>query len=261
MATAAPRRPQHSILVVYDPYYCLGAVVDAIAALGVARENVLNANRDFYADIAQGSVPEHGILVTNPPYSADHKQKLLDFLVAAASSASAASSTAKRAAPFALLMPAWVAATDYWQHFLRKLARVRRGCEDADDPAAATATAASAASAASTSAAHESPVTPLAPRAPGARSLERQAGVFYLSPLERYTFSHPQSTGHATSPFHSIWFCGGWTSKAARKAALASLRELRETKQLEVFRDAAMLQRRAHFVPASHAKRQAHAQS
>ena len=86
------------------------------------------------------------------------------------------------------------------------------------------------------------------------KSLERQAGIFYISPIERYAFKHPQSTGHNSSPFHSIWFCGGWANKAARREALASLRELRRDRMVEVFRDAAMLQRRAHFVPASWAK-------
>ena len=220
-------------LVVYDPYYCLGAVVDALEVLGLARDRVLNANRDFYADVAHGCIPSHDFLVTNPPYSASHKQRLLQYLVGA--------STAEGAAPFALLMPAWVAATDYWHDFLRQLTdqrRVTRGKPPYVDPCAEAATDATSRR--------------------KVRPLERRAGVFYISPKERYAFKHPQSTGHATSPFHSIWFCGGWPTKEARRAALASLCNLRRDGQLEVFRDATMLQRRAHFVPASWAKQTSH---
>jgi len=39
-------------LVVYDPYYCKGRVSDILASLGCARNNVINRNRDFYADVA-----------------------------------------------------------------------------------------------------------------------------------------------------------------------------------------------------------------
>ena len=45
-------------------------------ALGVRRERVLNRNRDFYADIATGQLPQqYDVLLTNPPYSGDHKQR------------------------------------------------------------------------------------------------------------------------------------------------------------------------------------------
>lgn len=195
-------------LTVYDPYFCQGAVRDALAALGLCRDRVLNANRDFYADVAQGSWPAHDVLVTNPPFSADHKQRLLDFLLAR---------QRPRGAPFLLLLPAWLAATDYWADFVAKLADVRGR-----------------------------------PRA--GRTAERRAGVFYLSPCERYGFRHPEATGHAVSPFHAVWFVGGWPTKAARRAALAALRPLRTQRVVEVFRSSAMLQKRCHFTPASAAK-------
>ncbi len=35
--------------------------------------------RDFYADVRKGRVPEYDILVTNPPYSGDHKERILKF--------------------------------------------------------------------------------------------------------------------------------------------------------------------------------------
>lgn len=42
---------------------------------------VVNRNRDFYADIAKGAIPYYDILLTNPPYSGDHKTLLLKYLL------------------------------------------------------------------------------------------------------------------------------------------------------------------------------------
>ena len=94
-------------LTVYDPYYCKGRVCDALAALGLARESVINVNRDFYSDISKRTVPTHDVLLTNPPYSGDHKQRLLRFLVDARQSGLDGDGPC----PFFLLMPAWLAAT------------------------------------------------------------------------------------------------------------------------------------------------------
>lgn len=44
--------------------------------------NVYNRNEDFYAVVERGGVPEHDVLVTNPPYSADHMQRCLRFCMA-----------------------------------------------------------------------------------------------------------------------------------------------------------------------------------
>ena len=38
-----------------------------LAALGFAR--VHNRNEDFYAVLQEGRVPQHDVVVTNPPYS------------------------------------------------------------------------------------------------------------------------------------------------------------------------------------------------
>lgn len=40
---------------------------------------VYNKNEDFYAAISQKSTPEYDVLLTNPPYSGDHWDRLLDF--------------------------------------------------------------------------------------------------------------------------------------------------------------------------------------
>ena len=66
---------------VYDPYYCDGGVVRRLQALGF--RDVVNENRDFYADVSNGRVPRHDILMTNPPYSGDHVDRLIAHVVAA----------------------------------------------------------------------------------------------------------------------------------------------------------------------------------
>ena len=183
-------------------------MVAALAALGC--RNVINQNRDFYADVAADAVPPHDLLVTNPPYSGDHKQRLLDFLL----------SRAQQGRPFLLLMPAWVAGTDYWRAFLRKLAKRRRRTA-----------------------------------APGGRRvLERRAGVFYVVPREAYAYVHPEKTGHATPPFSTIWFCGGWPGDRERRKAVRGLKSLRASRRIEVFRRSSMLRRRGHFSQRRHDK-------
>ena len=224
-------------LRVYDPYYCEGAVVEALVKLGCAREQIIHANRDFYADVTADCVPPHDLLLTNPPYSGAHKQRLLEYLLARNGVGSGASTPPRSGggAPFLLLMPAWVAATDYWHAFLLALARSRTG---------------ETARAVAIDHGREEQLTP------PPRELERVAGVFYLSPTERYSFTHPQATGSADAPFHSIWFAGGFgPDEKAAIAALKPLRHMRPRAAVEVFRSAAMLQRRGHFTPAAAAKR------
>jgi hypothetical protein len=41
---------------------------------------VVNLPRDFYADIASSSVPPFSFVVTNPPYSSEHKSRCLNWL-------------------------------------------------------------------------------------------------------------------------------------------------------------------------------------
>ncbi|KAL7505593.1 hypothetical protein ACHAXN_003047 [Cyclotella atomus] len=67
-----------SDLQIYDPYYCAGAMVSHLCKLGF--HDVYNKPEDFYQVIQDGNVPEHDVVVTNPPYSSDHFDKLLGFL-------------------------------------------------------------------------------------------------------------------------------------------------------------------------------------
>ena len=110
-----------SELVLYDPYWCQGLMRDLLRSLGV--RHVLNENRDFYSDIAAAKagvcatkgedgrvpgLPQYDVLVTNPPYSGDHKARLLAFL----------SSPLAEGKPFALLLPAYTAGKAYWRSYL-----------------------------------------------------------------------------------------------------------------------------------------------
>ena len=222
----APAARALARLTVYDPYYCQGAMREALAAAtGCERERVLNENVDFYAAAAARALPAHDVLVTNPPYSGEHKQRLLQHLLSLETRApppqpppqpggggGGGAAAAAAAAPFLLLMPAWLAASDYWKGFLKELAAVRakragRGARRR-------------------------------------RGRERRAGVFYICPTRRYAFSHPEGTGHATSPFHAVWFCGGWPTEGARRRAQRALREARRAGRVEVFRRVKMLRKR-----------------
>ena len=40
---------------------------------------VVNVNKDFYKDIQEHTLPNYDVLVTNPPYSFDHIEKILSF--------------------------------------------------------------------------------------------------------------------------------------------------------------------------------------
>jgi len=76
-------------LKIYDPYFCDGKVISHLGSLGF--QSVYNRNQDFYTAI----VPDHDVVVTNPPYSGDHIEKLLAFV-------------RKNGKPAILLMPNFV---------------------------------------------------------------------------------------------------------------------------------------------------------
>ena len=80
---------------IYDPYYCDGAAKRHLRELGFT--NVKNDNLDFYAtkSYKDPANTTHDIVVTNPPFSEDHKERCLRWALA----------TRK---PFALLLPAYV---------------------------------------------------------------------------------------------------------------------------------------------------------
>jgi hypothetical protein len=70
-------------LRVYDPYFCDGGVTRRLRRHGFT--HVYNRREDFYKVIATGRVPPHDVVLTNPPYSADHMEKILDFVCSSVS--------------------------------------------------------------------------------------------------------------------------------------------------------------------------------
>lgn len=90
-------------LSIYDPYYCNGGVIERLASLGF--HNVYNRLEDFYERIEKSSLPDYDVLVTNPPYSASHMQRLVEY----------AQTSTK---PFCLLMPNFVYTKDWFSKTL-----------------------------------------------------------------------------------------------------------------------------------------------
>jgi hypothetical protein len=88
-------------LKIYDPYYCNGSVVNHLESLGYT--HVYNRKEDCYAVWESKKEPSFDVLLTNPPYSNDHIDKLMRYLI---------SSTFDK--PFLLLMPQWVHKKDYY---------------------------------------------------------------------------------------------------------------------------------------------------
>lgn len=96
----------------YDPYYCNGRTGTQLKNLGY--EKILHEKRDFYADISNDTVPEHDVLITNPPYSDSHKTQCLNYCFHKLREPDVGS----KAIPFLLLMPTYVAAKKYFRQFL-----------------------------------------------------------------------------------------------------------------------------------------------
>lgn len=96
-----------SELVIYDPYYCSGSVRAHYETIGFT--NFIHAKRDFYDDISKELVPAYDVLVTNPAYSSNHKERCLEFCL-------------ESKKPFLLLMPNYVATKDYYHQMLSSLA-------------------------------------------------------------------------------------------------------------------------------------------
>mmetsp|Transcript_8151 Transcript_8151/g.13736 ORF Transcript_8151/g.13736 Transcript_8151/m.13736 type:complete len:360 (-) Transcript_8151:16-1095(-) len=186
-------------LTVYDPYWCEGSMVSHMRELGY--ENVINRNRDFYMDIKKKNIPGYDVLVTNPPYSGEHKVNLLKFLAThtAANSANnsrnsvVTSTTPEKSIaaaenkntnnadkvkpttlPFALLLPVYTATKSYWKDFVH------------------------------------------------AQSLLGK-NSFYILPPDYYEYSHPEGTGKDIPPFYSAWFLGGFSTEQ-KNSIIQSLR-------------------------------------
>jgi hypothetical protein len=100
-------------LRIYDPYYCDGAVIRHLTSLGFP--NVYNNKEDCYAtwqNDKTNTLSQCDVLVTNPPYSGDHMERLLTFAV----------SRQWGDRPWFLLLPNFVHKKDYYQQLLVRAA-------------------------------------------------------------------------------------------------------------------------------------------
>jgi hypothetical protein len=92
-------------LRIYDPYYCNGAVIRHLGNIGFM--DVYNQCEDFYSVQAADKIPQYDVLVTNPPYSGEHIEKLLSFCTSSGK-------------PWFCLLPHWVYTKSYYnRHGLR----------------------------------------------------------------------------------------------------------------------------------------------
>lgn len=66
-----------------------------------------NKNEDFYAAVSQKTTPEYDVLLTNPPYSGDHWDRLLEFGIYGANAGDGDGSGSSR--PLFALMPDFIA--------------------------------------------------------------------------------------------------------------------------------------------------------
>lgn len=167
---------------IYDPYYCAGKIVELWRQLGIA---TIHEDRDFYKDIEEGTVPPFNsfdILVTNPPFSGDHVERLFHFLVE------------KYQRPFAVLLPDYIATKKWYQELIEThFASAQQG------PRAPW------------------PLASSAPTPPKKLGVEPS----YIVPRQWYNFEHVDGTGHDKSHFKSMWYVwfGARTGEVMRGAS------------------------------------------
>lgn len=102
-------------LAIYDPYFCDGSVVTKLAAFGYS--NVYNKKEDCYKvweeDSSRNKLPPFDVFVTNPPYSGDHIDRLMQFITSS-------SVVTTNSRPWCLLMPNWVHKKDYYLNSIKE---------------------------------------------------------------------------------------------------------------------------------------------
>lgn len=101
---------------IYDPYFCDGSVVKNLSSLGFS--SVYNKKEDCYAVWESNSAPHYDVLITNPPYSEDHLEKLMNHVT----------SSSFGDKPWLLLMPQWVHKKNYYANAISKKSSTNNPC-------------------------------------------------------------------------------------------------------------------------------------
>ena len=101
--------------VIYDPYFCTGSAATLIEQTFKSYKDksplpspvrIHHKKADFYVDMRLKKFPPYDILVTNPPYSINHKERCLEFAV---------NQLKSNGRPFFLLMPNYVSTKEYFR--------------------------------------------------------------------------------------------------------------------------------------------------
>jgi hypothetical protein len=143
-------------------------------------------------------IPDYDILITNPPYSGEHKQKLLQYLL------NATSRNSDKRKPYALLLPAYTATKSYWKEFIADLEKQPNLSTNLNSDTSAIITSSSAIN-----------------LNPNPSATTSSSDVLYLLPPDSYQYRHPEGTGKDTPPFFSAWFMGGFTDSNSVRSALS----------------------------------------
>eukprot|EP01083_Nonionella_stella_P065407 171343_1 len=196
--------------ILYDPYYCDGSTARLLKDLGFT--NVKHEKRDFYADVKNDTVPRHHTLVTNPPYSEDHKERCVQYAVnnlrrkknthkKGSTSTSISIGISKKSkdhdhgdnngsdgdlssvsqkecapVPFFILMPNYIAVRNHFRSAILDgvVGESRLSQGQGQVPVQG----------------------------------EDPLDILYVVPSTPYEYAHPEGTGKEIPPFQSIWFCG-----------------------------------------------------
>mmetsp|Transcript_32917 Transcript_32917/g.49609 ORF Transcript_32917/g.49609 Transcript_32917/m.49609 type:complete len:365 (-) Transcript_32917:33-1127(-) len=107
--------------IIYDPYFCTGTAATLMEQTFKSNKDksplpspvrIHHKKADFYVDVKQNKFPQYDILVTNPPYSSNHKERCLEFAV---------NQLKRNGRPFFLLMPNYVSTKEYWRKITQNI--------------------------------------------------------------------------------------------------------------------------------------------
>ena len=185
---------------IYDPYYCEGHMIERLHSLGY--RDIYNKKEDFYEMISLDRVPSYDVLVTNPPYSTDHMEQLLRFVM-------------KSTKPWFLLLPNYVYCKDYYQDLFQHPTSSISSSSTSRHAAIVTATSrvnvnttTSNVDITTTTNTHTNNINTKGSHSNITRN------VFYVTPIKgrRYLYTTPkgrrqEKSAKYTSPFPTFWYC------------------------------------------------------
>lgn len=212
-------------IILYDPYYCQGNTIKYLNQLGFP--NVINRNSDFYDDIKKNEIPgkfsfavdqfffaylgpisflqltEYDIMITNPPFSGEHKAKLLKYIGGINK-------------PFAILLPLYTATKAYWRAFVDFTSSIsplkssliefpsgspsQRDVQSHNkDKSSYNKKSNKISNVSNISDKTNEKVKPVA---------DVVTYITYILPPDNYEYTHPEGTGKDQPPFYSSWFVG-----------------------------------------------------